>query len=45
MNTVKYQGSIEYVYSILKDILRGDMIISDFNKREIEDMIIDLCVE
>ncbi len=29
----------------LRDTLRGDMIISDFNKEEIEDMIFNLCVE
>ncbi len=29
----------------LRDTLRGDMFISDFNKEEIEDMISNLCVE
>ncbi len=29
----------------LRDTLRGDMFISDFNKEEIEDMIFNLCVE
>ncbi len=29
----------------LRDTLRGDMFISDFNKEEIGDMIFNLCVE
>ncbi len=29
----------------LRDTLRGDMFISDFNKDEVEDMIFNLCVE
>ncbi len=29
----------------LRDTLRGDMFISDFNKEETEDMVFNLCVE
>ncbi len=39
----KYERTVAMVNE-LRETLREDMIISDFNKEEIEDMIFNLCV-